>query len=191
MQALNSHTMLPDCDHPLEMLLAGHERIESQIDTLRRLAAHVREHGCDEQARQAAADVMRYFDTAGRHHHDDEELELFPRLLRCAAGQNAERAAMLVVWLTGEHRKIDSAWQAQRSLLERIARGQTAELCESAIDRFAAFYRGHIAVEEQQLLPLAAALLSHAEVAAIGAAMAKRRGVAPTRGCPSGSGRAV
>ena len=170
--------MLPDCDHPLEMLLAAHERIESQIDTLRRLASHVREHGCDEQAREAAADVLCYFDSAGRY-HEDEELELFPRLLRCAAGQSAERAALLVVWLTREHREIDSAWLVHRSQLERIARGQTAELCESAIDRFAAYYRGHIAVEEQQLLPLAAASLSHAELAAMGAAMAKRRGVAP------------
>jgi hypothetical protein len=178
-QTLESHAGQPGIAQPLEMLLAGHDRIEARFDALRGLPAHVRVNGCDERARQVAADVIRYFDTAARHHRDDEELELFPRLLERSSGEKGERAAMLVAWLTAEHREIDSAWEVQRSLLGRIVRGETVDLSDGEIDRFAAFYRGHTAVEEQQLLPLAAALLAPAEVAAIAAAMARRRAVAP------------
>jgi len=166
--------------HPLQMLLAGHDRIEAQFGALRDLCTYTKENGCDGHARRVAADVMDYFDNAAQHHHDDEEIELFPRLLRSTGSRDAERAAMLVAWLTGEHREIDAAWQVQRSLLERIVRGENVELSASAIERFAAFYRGHAAVEEQQLLPLAAALLAPAELAAIAAAMAQRRGLAAT-----------
>lgn len=60
-------------DAPLDMLSACHGRIEKQCATLRRLPAHLAEHGADVDARQAAANVVRYFDTAGRDHHADEE----------------------------------------------------------------------------------------------------------------------
>lgn len=56
-------------------------RIEAQCETLKKLAFHLRDHGNDEQARQAAAYVLRYFDTAGMHHHRDEEEDLFPALI--------------------------------------------------------------------------------------------------------------
>ena len=63
------------------MLAACHGRVESQCDTLRRLLPHVAAHGADVQAREAAVAVMRYFDTAARHHHADEEVDLFPALI--------------------------------------------------------------------------------------------------------------
>ena len=48
---------------PLEMLAACHGRVEAQCATLRRLVAHLAAHGADEQARDAARAVMRYFDS--------------------------------------------------------------------------------------------------------------------------------
>jgi hypothetical protein len=53
---------------------------------LERLAVHLREQGADGPARQAAQDVMRYFDLAGPAHHEDEERHLFPRLLAQGPG---------------------------------------------------------------------------------------------------------
>ena len=72
----------PDFAQPLEMLLAGHDRIGARFDALRSLSAYVKENCCDERARQVAANLIRYFDNAARHRHDDVERELFPRLLR-------------------------------------------------------------------------------------------------------------
>ena len=65
-------------DAPLAMLATCHERGERQCATLLRLVAHLREHGADAQAREAATAVMRYFDRASPDHHADEETDLFP-----------------------------------------------------------------------------------------------------------------
>ncbi len=55
----------PSFDHPLEMLHACHDKILRQCDTLKKLAAHLPGNGCDQQARQAAQGILRYFDSAG------------------------------------------------------------------------------------------------------------------------------
>lgn len=51
---------------PLEILAACHGRVQRQCETLLRLVAHVQAHGADRPAQEAAAAVMRYFDTAAR-----------------------------------------------------------------------------------------------------------------------------
>src|SRR5262245_7979997 len=70
----------PTFEAPLEMLAACHRRIERQCETLSRLVPHLAAHGADGEARAAAAAVMRYFDTSGMQHHEDEERDLFPAL---------------------------------------------------------------------------------------------------------------
>jgi len=67
-------------DDPLEMLLACHRRIEKQLDTLKRLRAHMDARGVDAEASLAAQAVLRYFLVAAANHHDDEEKDLFPLL---------------------------------------------------------------------------------------------------------------
>ena len=87
---------LSDFNRPLEMLKACHERVEEQIEALHELAAHLGTHGCDEHAQQAAVNAMRYFDTAGRLHYEDEERDVFPSLREAALGLNAGRVALLM-----------------------------------------------------------------------------------------------
>lgn len=74
---------------PLELLSACHRRAKSQCATLRRLVAHLLAHGVDEEARTAAANVLRYFDISARHHHADEEEDVFPALIESMAGSDA------------------------------------------------------------------------------------------------------
>jgi hemerythrin-like domain-containing protein len=165
----------PDFDHPLEMLAACHDRIEERLDVLQRLLAHLPAHGCDEQAQQAATNVMRYFDTAGEHHHEDEEANLFPAL----AASKADDTNMLelIARLQREHEVMRALWQSLRIGLKRIADGVSADLDRGLVERFSAVYREHIEFEEAELLPLAERVLSAEEHAALGAAMAQRRGV--------------
>ncbi|MEW6313350.1 MAG: hemerythrin domain-containing protein [Pseudomonadota bacterium] len=163
----------PSFDAPLEMLHACHERIDAQCATLGKLAAHLPRHGNDTQAQQAAQAIMRYFDTAGRHHHQDEEEDLFPMLLAC--DKTASQA--LIEQIRDEHRAMEQAWQALRPALVAIASGSGAQLDTAAAEHFSKLYRDHIAHEEILLLPLAARLLSGAQQAALGHAMSKRRGV--------------
>ncbi len=104
-------------DSPLEMLLACHGKIQTQCATLHKLLLHLPSHGCDTQARQAAQAILRYFDTAGQNHHDDEEQDLFPPLL---ATPNTE-VHELIARLLDEHKVLDAAWQQLRPLLLAIA----------------------------------------------------------------------
>ena len=59
-------------EQPFEMLEACHERVQRSLALLGRIARHIDAQGHDAQSRSAAVDVLRYFDIAGPHHHEDE-----------------------------------------------------------------------------------------------------------------------
>lgn len=161
---------------PLEMLAACHLRVESQCATLLRLVPHVAAHGADEPAREAAAAVLRYFDTAAVHHHADEEVDLFPALIESMAGSDAVCLRELVAALTADHRELERRWRGLRRALEALANGHGATLAADEVQAFVQRYQEHIAREEAELLPMAARLLSDAELDRIGLAMRARRG---------------
>ena len=75
------HTPGAGFDQPFEMLDACHDRVRRSLDLLARLRSYLRDKGCDDSARQAARDVLRYFDMAAPLHHEDEERHVFPPLL--------------------------------------------------------------------------------------------------------------
>lgn len=176
---LQPRLAMADFDRPLELLAACHERIKAQCDTLRRLAAHLPTHGCDAQAQEAASNVMRYFDSAGRHHREDEEQDLFPRMIAAAKDEGAERVALLVAQLSREHEEIERCWLAMRDTLECIAHGENAELDALTVNHLCGAYHAHMAVEDANLIPLARKLLTPESVAEFGKAMARRRGLKP------------
>ncbi len=159
------------------MLSACHHRIERQCLTLRRLVAHLTAHGLDADARTAAAAVLRYFDTAARDHHADEEVDLFPALLESMAGSDPVCIRELVDVLTAEHRALEDHWQRLRPTLAGIAAGEPLPLARDDVDSWLALYEGHIAREDHELLPMAARILDDDALDRIGQAMRKRRGV--------------
>ena len=143
----------PSFDEPLEMLKACHERIAAQCATLAKLSAHLPSHGADEQARQAARNIMRYFDVAGPHHHADEEEDLFPLLM--VEGQRLRSPVVEVIAsLLDEHRSLEASWAQLRAVLADIAQGQVRPIERAWTDSFADAYRRHIAVEENGLVRL-------------------------------------
>lgn len=164
-------------DTPLDMLSACHARIEKQCVTLRRLVRHLTERGADQDARQAAVNVMRYFGTAGRDHHADEEHDLFPALLESMVGSDPVCLRDITRALTHDHRELDVVWQALRPQLERVARGEAGALDAAAVDEFVVRHTRHIAREESELLPIAKRLLSEEQLQEIGRAMRARRDV--------------
>ena len=166
---------------PLEMLSACHLRIARQCATLRRLAVHLAEHGPDDQARAAAANVMRYFDTSALHHHADEEQDLFPALLESMAGSDPVCLRELTQGLAAEHRELEARWRAVRGALAEVAAGGSATLASEDVDALVGLYERHIEREEQELLPMAARLLGNEELDRIGRAMRERRGIDAVR----------
>lgn len=163
----------PGFDDPLEMLQACHGRITAQCDTLHKLVAHLQIQGNDEQAGQAARAILRYFDTAGQYHHQDEEQDLFPMLL--ASGDST--AAGYIERLLGEHKEMEQAWRALRPLLQVIAENNSDTLDADIASHFIDCYARHIEVENENLLPLAKRLLNAEQLQTLGQQMAARRGV--------------
>ena len=177
-------------DQPFEMLEACHERVLRSLDLLQRLRAHVRGHGGDASARQAAQDVLRYFDIAAPLHHEDEERHVFPPLLaraeagRCdgateAAIAEAVAVAQLVRQLQRDHIAMADAWAVARGPLQALAQGRLDAFApdhEAAFDRFAALYAEHLRHEDAIVYPAAQALLAPDTVQSMGQEMARRRG---------------
>lgn len=160
---------------PLEMLAACHLRVQDQCSTLLRLVPHIAEHGSDRPAQEAATAVIRYFDTSARHHHDDEERDLFPALIESMAGSDAVCLRELTATLATEHRELEARWQTLRAVLAQVAAGQTVPLAQDGVRAFAQLYERHIAREESELLPMAQRLLSDAALDRVGLAMRMRR----------------
>lgn len=175
MISFTSQKAAPSFDHPLDMLHACHGKILRQCDTLQKLASHLTSHGCDQQARQAAQDILRYFDSAGQFHHQDEEEDVFPEL-RLAAGVDRARLQALLERLLSEHVAMLAAWDRLRKVLLPLADGVHTPLSKTLVEDFIGGYTRHIAVEERELLPMAARLLNPQQTAAIGKRMAERRG---------------
>jgi len=166
---------------PLEMLAACHGRIQHQCETLLRLLAHLQTRGADTQAREAAGAVVRYFDTAARQHHDDEERDVFPALLESMAGSDAVCLQELTASLCTDHRVLERRWITLRQQLAAVAEGSDASvagLAQADVAGFVDLYERHIAREQAELLPMAARLLGDAELDRIGLAMRARRGLA-------------
>jgi hemerythrin-like domain-containing protein len=163
---------------PLDMLAACHERMERQFATLRRLVLYLGECGTDEQARQAAQAVMRYFDSAAPNHHADEEEDLFPALIESMAGSDAVCLRELTQGLAREHRTLEAGWRQLRKALAPIAEGQASVLAAGEVEAFIGQYRSHLEREDSELLPMARRLLTGDALAGIGRAMRERRGIA-------------
>ena len=170
----------PGFDEPFEMLRACHERVVRMLALLGKLRSHMRARAADDQVRQAARDVMRYFDVAAPQHHRDEELHVFPALLSL---QDCELIA-LVARLQQDHVQMEARWMPARSLLEEVAEGaRTAfnEADDAILDAFADLYDGHIEAEESVAFPRAMSAMEPDRIEAMGRDMAQRRGVKPSQ----------
>ena len=166
-------------ESPFEMLVACHDRVNRSLELLHRLQAHLTDKGLDEDARQAARDVLRYFDISAPLHHQDEELHVFPPLLQ---GSDPE-LHKIVNKLMNDHRAMEIRWSAARTTLTRIAecstqawRPLTPEQSDS-LNRFSALYGQHIANEERIVYPAARSSMAISAIAVMSEDMKRRRGV--------------
>jgi pyridoxamine 5'-phosphate oxidase len=169
----------PDFDQPVAVLKHCHGRIRKQLATLEKLLAHLPEHGADQQARQAAAAVLRYFEKAAHLHHDDEEQDLIPMLRAVARGEDAATLQALAPVILQDHKDMDAMWQDLHEQLSAIADGSGAQLSSSTVQRFAQRYVNHMEREESTMAPMALRLFSPQQMMQLGQAMQRRRGIEP------------
>ncbi|MBA4261844.1 MAG: hemerythrin [Comamonadaceae bacterium] len=160
------------------MLDACHERVERLLRLLGKLREHVKTHGADEQARQAARDVMRYFDQAGPHHHEDEERHVFPPLL----AQRDPAVVAVVIRLQQDHREMAVQWTGVRAALSALVQaaegwpGFSAEE-QQIFDTYDALYRRHLLDENGVVYPAARSVMRGEALQSMSVDMMARRGV--------------
>ena len=170
---------VPGFDQPIAVLKHCHDKIRKQLTTLQNLLAHLPEQGNTAEAQQAAKAVLQYFNKAAHLHHDDEEQDLMPMLQATATGEDATLLGTLVPEILADHQRMDQAWSALRPQLDAIADGASTELSASNVNAYVDAYHAHMSKEEGQLAPMAKRLFSPQQMAQLGTAMQRRRGIAP------------
>jgi hemerythrin-like domain-containing protein len=166
-------------DRPLGMLTDCHRRIEYFLDVLVALDQRCAGGPLTPGQRAELDAALAYFATAAPNHTSDEEESLFPRL-RALDDGTARRIVDTIGRLEGDHEQarqhhlaIDTSgrrWLADGSLTQTAAAAFGGHL-----EALQALYRLHIGVEDRELFPAAARLLSSAQLTELGREMAQRR----------------
>lgn len=182
----------PGFDRPIAVLKHCHDRIRKQLSTLEKLLAHLPGAGADEQAQQAAAAIVKYFDQGAPLHHADEEDNLIPMLRAVAQDDDAATLQALAPVILEQHHEMDATWARLREQLTAIAAGTGASLSESTAQQFIQAYTAHMAREESTLAPMALRLFSPEQMTQLGDAMQARRNANPkVPSAPVATGKAV
>jgi len=170
-------------DEPLALLCDCHRRIERFLGVLRHAATRPCDGDLDQELRQAVVTSLEYFRTAAPRHTADEEDSLFPRLRDCTAPRGRVTLARLEQ-LEADHEVAAAGHAEAHALLDewltdgKLARPRWERLVV-LLEELEVLYWRHIAIEESELYPLAAASLAREQLAAIGREMAQRRGLDP------------
>jgi hemerythrin-like domain-containing protein len=168
-------------EEPLGLLSDCHRRIEHFLETLTALAARAGGAPLSDPHRLTLDAALTYFATAAPRHTADEEESLFPRL-RASADPAALRALDIVARLEHDHAEAAAHHQAVDALGRRwleqgtLDADRTREL-RGHLAALALIYRDHIAIEDRELFPSAARLLTADQVREVGREMAARRQV--------------
>jgi hemerythrin-like domain-containing protein len=125
-----------------------------------------------------AGEVLAFFSTAARQHHEDEERHVFPKAL--ASGD--PQVVQATLRLQQDHDWIEEDWMELSPHLEALAAGQTwwdPGLLREGSEVFIALLHDHVTLEEACIYPEARARMQLAERQTMGREMAARR--RPTR----------
>ncbi len=103
--------------------------------------------------------VLVLFNGEVLRHHQEEEQQLFPAVLRSASEAEQPAVAGMVERLRTEHRWVERLWRELEADLKLAARGRAEGLDAAAVSQLVRLYTQHAAFEERHFLPLAQAIL--------------------------------
>ncbi|TCV86696.1 hemerythrin domain-containing protein [Sulfurirhabdus autotrophica] len=179
--AIELTSAAPSFDDPLGLLSACHSRISAQCATLIHLSDHLKKHGSDSQAKQASTKILNYFNTAGSHHHQDEEFDLFPVLTSIATSDGDSTIIEAIQTILEEHTQLESLWHPLASRLTLIANSYKTNLENLPVESFVNLQRSHIIKEDDLIFTFARQKLSPAQIVLLGMRMANRRNISITK----------
>ena len=162
-------------DEPLEYLFADHFRQRSVLSCLRKFA------DTKEILPSYSSEIIGFLTHELPLHHADEELDLFPAVLRRAKPEDAIEPVL--ERLQEEHEASDAETMRIVGILSECAASESHMLGRKAINMLKAFavsVNTHLAIENSLVLAIARVRLSAKDLTAISRGMKARRGVAFT-----------
>lgn len=168
-----------DAQAPLTTFSQCHAGITSQLQALAGLPALM---DAAQRARAVAAGTVNLFKHSVFEHHAQEEIELFPAVLRsAAAGEERERVLAMVNRLTSEHRALEALWKTLEPEVAGAAHGRSGQIDAGLVHELAHGYLRHARFEEQEFLPLAETILGRDgnHMAALGLSLHLRQAPQP------------
>jgi hemerythrin-like domain-containing protein len=129
------------------------------------------------RSRSCAADMLKMFRDRLLAHHDDEERDLFPAVLRVAQpGAEGDRAHAMVAQLVREHREIAQLWKQLEPAVQAIANGYLPRLDSALLSELVRRFNEHVRREENEFLPFAQQVLARQaeDMAMLGLALHQR-----------------
>ena len=166
-------------DEPLRLLSDCHRRIEYFLRVLIAVDERLAGGTLTPALRADLEAGLRYFETAAPKHTADEEESLFPRLRETRDGA-AAHAFEVLARLERDHDEAEQHHGVVDTLVRRwLVRGHLeadgARELRVRLTALRVIYQQHIEVEDRELFPTAARLLSASEMHEMGREMAARR----------------
>jgi hemerythrin-like domain-containing protein len=175
-----------DFNDPLGMMSDCHRRIERFLNALSSVAKQARGAQLSAMDKEVLQVSLRYFSMAAPNHTGDEEGSLFPRLL-LSNNQKVKDIIAKVESLIADHNRADTyhkevefivnKWLNEGSLLS-----DDSDRLIKILEDLEAFYQEHIAIEENEIFPLAKTVLDKNEIELIAKEMVHRRGISFPKG---------
>jgi hemerythrin-like domain-containing protein len=170
-----------DFRNPLGLLSDCHRRIERFLDGLIVISEEAQGNKLSDVEHQQFEVGLRYFREAAPKHTLDEEDSLFPRL-RLHQDRESLTAFALLDSLHADHTEAEIKHQrvddlGRAWLTDERLSPDHARILISLLRELRTTYEKHIAVEDNDLFPLAGRILDRAELEAIAQEMAGRRGL--------------
>jgi hemerythrin-like domain-containing protein len=170
----------PTFQQPLELLSDCHRRVETFLRVLILIAEQARGGELNSRQREALETALRYFREAAPKHTADEEESLFPRMREIGDGATREALAKIQA-LEADHEVAKAGHDTVEQLGQqwlasgRLSESETSRLVK-ALDDLQSIYERHIAVEDNEIFPLAKEVLDAKTLSDVGREMAERRG---------------
>lgn len=168
-------------DEPLGLLSDCHRRIERFLGAMLIIVKRSGGAPLSDADRDVLEQCRHYFATAGPRHTADEEESLFPRL-RASGSERARDALATLEALEHDHRDAEERHARVDEAVQRWARdgslpGDVTQQLTTDLEALQALYTRHIRVEDQELFPAAADVLTKDDLQSVGREMAERRRV--------------
>ena len=158
-------------NEPIEMLYACHGKVKRFCRQLTILPDYLAKNGCNQAVKNDVQQILNYFNQSAPLHHDDEEKDFFPLLVKYVPEAQKD-----IDELERQHVTLHDSWTKLSEQLQALLKDERENVDVTLINHFVSSYDKHIALEEP-LFELGKQHLSESELREIGDIMSARRRV--------------